>query len=66
MDPEEMEAKEHKIQEMQQYLPFLEDMIEKMKRVRMRSAYPDPGKQKKLDRLQGLHSFISNEERMQA
>lgn len=61
-----MDPKEQKMREMQQHLPFLEDMIEKMKSVRMRSAYPDQAKDKKLERLQGIHSFISDEDRMLA
>lgn len=52
--PATMDLYERKFAEMQKYIPFLEAMIERLKRVK------DNSRESQLQKMQSLHGILSN------
>jgi hypothetical protein len=55
-----MDPYDKKLRDMQQYLPFLEDKIERMKKIKLKMTYPDPVRERKLNHYQGMHRVLTN------
>ena len=51
---------ERKFREMQVYLPFLEDRIDRVKKHKLRSNYHDPKREQHLARLQNIYKILKD------
>ncbi|XP_016839024.1 uncharacterized protein LOC100121415 isoform X2 [Nasonia vitripennis] len=54
---------ERKFRSMQQYLPYLEEKIDAIKKIKLRITFPDPERETKLKRLQVMYSILTNSQK---